>query len=182
VIALFAAVAALVINVPDSGRIVGVGGFHPRQNLGTTHFPGGVAPIRRNAIKAFGKPDQKDRNGCANKWSKLKLRLITEDFGGGKPCVGTTPIQFLEVSSRFRWVTERGLRVGDSLDRVRELYPELKRYSDLFGKSPAWRNNWALVLEPSAVGGPPNLIDRLSAVIRGRKVTLLRVSPYGAGD
>ena len=41
---------------------------------------------------------------------------------------------------------------------------------------------WALVLEPSDVGGPPNLIDRLSAEIRKRKVVSLTVSPYGAGD
>ncbi len=176
------AAGPLTIEVPDSGQIVRVGGFHPRQNLGRTHFPGGVAPIRRNAIKAFGKPDRKDRNGCANKWAALKLRLITADFSGGAPCRATTPIQQLEVSSRSHWITERGLQVGDSLDKVRRLYPELKRYSDLYGKNAAWRYDWALVLEPSDVAGPPNVIDRLSAVIRGRKVKLLRVSPYGAGD
>ena len=38
------------------------------------------------------------------------------------------------------------------------------------------------MLEPSQVGGPPNLIDRLCAEIRGRKVVSLTVSPYGAGD
>jgi hypothetical protein len=106
---------------------------------------------------------------------------VTADFGGGPPCAPTTPIQHLEISSR-RWSTERGLRVGDSLDRVRELYPELRRFSDLFGPAPAWRYEWALVLEPSQVGGPPNLIDRLTAVIRQRRVQSLRVSPYGAGD
>ncbi len=45
-----------------------------------------------------------------------------------------------------------------------------------------YRYEWALVLESSQVGGPPNLIDRLSAEIRGRKVKSFTVSPYGAGD
>jgi hypothetical protein len=171
----------LVIEVRDSGRIVRVGDFRPRQFLGENTFPGGVAPTRRNAIRAFGRPDMRDRQGCPNRWRRLRLRLVTADFGGGPPCAPGTPIQRLQISSR-RWSTERGLRVGDSLDRVRELYPELRRFSDLYGPAPAWRHEWALVLEPSRVGGPPNLIDRLSAVIRQRRVRSLRVSPYGGGD
>ena len=54
--------------------------------------------------------------------------------------------------------TERGLKIGDSLDRVRELYPELQRFSDLYGQG-VGRYEWALVLEVSPVGGPPNLLD-----------------------
>jgi hypothetical protein len=176
-----AAPGPLIIEVPDSGRIVRVGAFKPRQFLGEHHFPGGVAPIRRTAIRAFGRPDRRDAQGCPNRWRRLRLRLVTADFGGGPACAPATPVQHVEIFSR-RWRTERGLRVGDSLDRVRELYPELRRFSDLFGPAPAWRYDWALVLEPSRVGGPPNLIDRLSAVIRDRRVRYLRVSPYGAGD
>ena len=172
---------ALTIEVRDSGRIVRVADFKPRQFLGETRFPGGVAPTRRNAIRAFGTPDRNDAQGCPNRWWRLGLSLVTADFGGGPPCAPTTAIQHLVIRSH-RWSTERGLRVGDSLDRVRELYPELRRFSDLYGRAPGWRYDWALVLEPSQVGGPPNLIDRLSAVIRQRRVQALRVSPYGAGD
>jgi hypothetical protein len=81
-----------------------------------------------------------------------------------------------------QWTTERGLKIGDSLDRVRELYPELKRFNDLYGKNKFWQYSWALVLEESQVGGPPNVIDRLAAEIRDRKIRSLTVSPYGAGD
>jgi hypothetical protein len=178
---VLAASASTTIEVPDSGRIVRVGDFRPKQRLGETSFPGGVAPIRRNAIKAYGKPDGKSPQGCPNKWKKLGVRMVTADFGGGPPCAATTPIQQLVITGS-RWSTERGLRIGDSLDRVRELYPELKRFSDLYGESSAYRYDWALVLEPSQVAGPPNLIDRLSAKIRARKVVSLTVSPYGAGD
>jgi hypothetical protein len=178
---VLAASASTTIEVQDSGRIVRVGDFRPKQRLGETSFPGGVAPIRGNAIKAYGKPDGKSPQGCPNKWKKLGVRMVTADFGGGPPCAATTPIQQLVITGS-RWSTERGLRIGDSLDRVRELYPELKRFSDLYGESSAYRYDWALVLEPSQVAGPPNLIDRLSAKIRARKVVSLTVSPYGAGD
>jgi hypothetical protein len=170
-----------VIEVQDSGRIVRVGDFRPRQNLGEQSFPGGVRPIRRNAIRAYGRPDKRDANGCGNIWRRYGLRLITADFGGGPPCRNSTPIQRIVITSP-RWTTERGLRVGDSLDKVRQLYPELQRFTELYGNERVWRYEWALVLEPSPVGGPPNLIDRLSAEIRGRKVRSLTVSPFGAGD
>jgi hypothetical protein len=178
---VFAAAGSTTIDVPDSGRIVRVGDFRPKQRLGETSFPGGVAPIRRNAIKAYGRPDGKSPSGCPNKWKTLGVRMVTADFGGGPPCARTTPIQQLVITGS-RWTTERGLRIGESLDRVRELYPELKRFSDLYGPAPAYRYQWALVLEPSQVAGPPNLIDRLAATIRGRRVVSLTVSPYGAGD
>jgi hypothetical protein len=178
---LLAAAPPTVINVPDSGRIVAVGSFHPKQRLGEHHFPGGVTPNRRNAIKAYGKPDGKSPQGCPNKWKTLGVRMITADFGGGPACAPTTPVQQLVITGR-QWSTERGLKIGDSLDRVRELYPELERFNDLYGKNALWKHSWALVLEESQVGGPPNLIDRLAAEIRDRKVRSFTVSPYGAGD
>jgi len=189
VLTAFALTAALLtaqapdttINVPDSGQIVAVGNFHPKQRLGENSFGGGVTPNRRNAIKAYGKPDGKSPQGCPNKWRKLGVRLVTADFGGGPSCAKTTPVQRIVVTGA-QWMTERGLKVGDSLDRVRALYPELKRFNDLYGRNTYWLYSWALVLEESQVGGPPNVIDRLSAEIRDRKVRSFTVSPYGAGD
>jgi hypothetical protein len=178
---LFAAPASTVIDVRDSGRIVRIGDFRPKQYLGERTFPGGAVPNRRNAIRAFGKPDGKSPQGCPNKWKRLGVRVVTADFGGGPACAGSTPVQQVVITGT-RWRTERGLKIGDSLDRVRELYPELRRFNDLYGANRAWRYDWALVLEESQVGGPPNLIDRLSAEIRGRRVKSFTISPYGAGD
>ena len=79
-------------------------------------------------------------------------------------------------------MTERGLRVGDSLDRVRELYPELERFTDLYGDARGL---------PLRVGARARAVagrraaepDRpAEAEIRKRKVVSLTVSPYGAGD
>jgi hypothetical protein len=170
------------IEVPDSGEIVRVGDFRPRQYLGDLDFRRGVVPNRRNAIRAFGRPDGKSPQGCPNKWKQLGVRIVVADFGGGPVCAGSTRIQTLVITGK-RWRTERGLKIGDSLDRVRQLYPELERFSELYDiDTERYRRTWALVLEPSRVGGPPNLLDRLSAEIRGRKVRSLTVSPYGAGD
>ncbi|HEX6024280.1 MAG TPA: hypothetical protein VFZ00_19990 [Solirubrobacter sp.] len=176
------AATSFTIDVRDTGEIRRVGDLRPKQYLGEGDFKNaGVVPNRRNAIRAFGRPDRKDANGCGNIWRRLGLRLITADFSGGPPCTPRTRIQQIEITSK-RWTTERGLRVGDSLDRVRELYPKVRRFTDLYGEAGPYRYRWALVLEPSRVGGPPNLIDRLSAEIRKRKVVSLTVSPYGAGD
>jgi hypothetical protein len=182
-VALTAALLApsTTIEIPDSGRIVRVGDFRPKQRLGEHDFPGGVAPNRRNAIKAYGSPDGKSPSGCPNKWKHLGVRIVTADFGGGPACAATTPVQRIVITGR-QWTTERGLKIGDSLDRVRELYPELERFAELYGNQQLWRYSWALVLEESQVGGPPNVIDRLAAEIRGRKVRSFTVSPYGAGD
>ncbi len=189
-LAALAATAALAgaqdtsrtIEVRDSGQIVRVGAFKPRQYLGDEGFSRGVVPNRRNAIRAFGRPDGKNPQGCPNKWKQLGVRMVVADFGGGPACAGGTRIQILVITGRT-WQTERGLRIGDSLDRVRELYPELARFSELYDiDAPVYRYTWGLVFEPSQVGGPPNLLDRLSAEIRGRKVRSFTVSPYGAGD
>jgi hypothetical protein len=182
-VALTAALLApsTTIEVADSGRIVRVGAFHPKQRLGEHAFPGGVTPNRRNAIKAFGKPDGKSPQGCPNKWKKLGVRIVTADFGGGPPCAATTPVQQIVITGR-QWSTERGLKIGDSIDRARELYPEIASFNKLYGRNKYWRSDWALVLEESQVGGPPNLIDRLAATIRNRTIRSLKVSPYGAGD
>jgi hypothetical protein len=179
---VFVAAGSTTIEVPDSGHIVRVGDFRPKQRLGETQFPGGVAPTRRNAIKAYGPLDPPGPSGCSRKWKKLGVRMVNADYDGGAPCAPWTAIQTLVITGR-QWKTERGLKIGDSLDRVRELYPELIRFKELLGEDiKAYRYEWALVLEPSPAGGPPNLLDRLSANIRARKVVSLTVSPYGAGD
>src|SRR5918998_5691489 len=106
-LAALAATAALaaqdtsrVIEVPDSGQIVRVGAFRPRQYLGDEDFPGGVTPNRRNAIRAYGRPDGKSPEGCPNKWKTLGVRMVVADFGGGPPCAAGTRIQNLIITGR----------------------------------------------------------------------------------
>lgn len=179
--AVSSAQAPSIIEVPDSGHIVRVGDFRPRQALGDLDFEGGVTPSRRNAIKVFGRPDGKDPRGCPNKWKAIGLRMLAANFGGGSQCASSTRIQKLYAKGP-NWHTERGLKIGDSLDRVRGLYPELMSYRDwLDSNRREYRNRWVLVFEPSEISGPPG-VERLSIKTRNRAVTEFEVSIYGAGD
>ena len=81
----------MIVEVPDSGHIVRVGDFRPRQALGDLDFSGGVTPSRRNAIKVFGRPDGKDPRGCPNKWKALGLRMIATTFDTGSQVQGLDP-------------------------------------------------------------------------------------------
>jgi hypothetical protein len=179
--AFASAQAPLIIEVPDSGHIVRVGDFHPRQALGDLDFDGGVTPSRRNAISVFGRPDGKDPRGCPNKWQTIGLRMLAANFGGGSQCASSTRIQKLYAKGPS-WQTERGLKIGDSLDRARELYPELMSYREWLDSSRReYRNHWVLVFEPSEINGPPG-VERLSIVTKHRLVREFEVSIYGAGD
>ena len=127
----------LTIEVPDSGRDRPRRRLPPEQRLGRDRLPGGVTPNRRNAIKAYGQPDGKNPQGCPNKWKTLGLRMVTADFGGGPACAAHDAGPAAR-DHRRAVATERGLKVGDSLDRVRELYPELQQLpNDLYGDEQA---------------------------------------------
>src|SRR4051812_1164528 len=103
--AVLLAATSTTIDVRDSGHIVRVGDFKPKQYLGEHSFKGGVVPTRGNAIKAYGRADKKDSSGCGNIWRKLGVRLVTADFGGGAPCVSSTPVQRIEITAS-KWQTE----------------------------------------------------------------------------
>ena len=60
----FAAPASTTIDVPDSGRIVRVGDFPPEAApRGDIVSQAASTPIRRNAIKAYGKPGRQEPAG-----------------------------------------------------------------------------------------------------------------------
>ena len=107
------AATSFTIDVRDTGEIRRVGDLKPKQYLGEEGFNNGVVPNRRNAIRAYGRPDRRDENGCGNIWRRLGLQLITADFSGGPPCTDRTRIQRIEITSD-EWVTERGQRVADA--------------------------------------------------------------------
>ena len=87
-------------------------------------FSGGVAPNRRNAIKVRP-PTASDPLGCPNKWKTLGVRIVAADFGGGPPARRSTPIRCSRSPARSG-STERGLKIGDSLDRVRARIPSVE--------------------------------------------------------
>jgi hypothetical protein len=94
------------------------------------------------AVSVFGKPSSRgalrDSNFCTVRWRRLGLDM---DFVGSlAPC---TPAHLraegwygATFHSR-RWIVHRGLRVGDSVARMRRLYPKAK-FSDAPPEDPRW--------------------------------------------
>lgn len=112
----------------------------PQERVGRFVLDGENAMQR--AVRIFGRPDrlksqqapQGPRGGCAARWSRLGL-TISFGFGGYSPgavdaCQQRRQTIALEGTvSSPRWITRRGLRVGDRSSRIRTLYPNAVRRS-----------------------------------------------------
>lgn len=95
------------------------------------------------AVKAFGPPSSRgsenQSNVCIARWQRLALEI---HFSGWptNPCATKRLRKSgwweARVYSR-RWQTDRGLRVGDSEQRLRRLYPKA-RFSDKPPIQPSW--------------------------------------------
>jgi len=115
------ALAALTIAAPAASaeptfiivRDVSVGGF-PRD--------GTVA----NAIQTFGQPTTREDvefDQCRLTWPRDGLTMITYYTGGElDPCGPGGRHKSSSVTDR-RWRTSAGLKMGDTLQRLRNLYP-----------------------------------------------------------
>ena len=83
------------------------------------------------AIRAFGKPilTASADGFCDAWWAGLGLRIRFYNLGGEDPCSRATGF-FGEAWITTRgWRTSKGLAMGDSLARLRELFPTAKRHA-----------------------------------------------------
>ncbi len=124
------------------------------------------------AVRAFSRPTSRgaDGNLCIVRWTRLGLEM---DFASSasSPCSTSS----LSQSSWFgatvyagRWRTDRGLGIGDTVTRLRRLYPKAT-YRD----QPPAPPTWILVSVPGEVG--PTVY--LQAYVWGGRVTALEVPP-----
>jgi len=122
------------------------------------------------AVSAFGTPSATVRigdSGCRLRWSRLGLTISFYNLGGQDACGRATGFFQTATISGSGWRTAQGLRIGDGLARVRQLFPKAERHG----------NRWWLVPRfTQATGRYPGL----SAGIRGGKVADFQVI-YGAG-
>jgi len=170
------------IRVAEDGTILDLGGFRPQQYLGTKSPGQGVTPTLGNAVKAFGAPASRvagepDGPGCLTQWPKLALRAESEDFGASnRPCANRAGVQHFTVigTGAKQWATDRGLRVGDDVETLEELYPEAE-------VDQQQEHTYRLIEEPSPIGDEGR-VERLSAGVYDGRVVSLIVSPYGAGE
>jgi hypothetical protein len=94
--------------------------------LGRFH-PGRDASLGR-AIRAFGKPSSRhSRQGgsaCEVRWTKLRLHIKFANYGGLDACSRRGGLaQSVRIARSGKWRTTRNLRVDDSVDQLRHLYP-----------------------------------------------------------
>lgn len=154
-----AVLAALVVPVAhgaaDPVRVKGI------EQIGALRIlPSAPADARR----VFGKPlsTAKSEQGCSLRWTGLSIGYYT--LLDKNPCVDGS---FESAAVSRDWVTDRGLRRGDTLARAKALYPR-------------WRSGgktsiWLIARNSPAIG-----VYGLSARIReGRLVTLDLYNPQG---
>jgi hypothetical protein len=150
---------------------------NPARSWGVTylgHWHVAAHPEYGKAVHALGTPTSvanPDIPGCAATWAGLGLRIQFESFGGGTSCAdGRAQSAVVKgADGRSSWRTQRGLRVGDGLRKLRRLYPNARR-------KPSAR---VIVYQENPVLGDGSIV---TAVIRHRKVASFRLWLGGAGD
>jgi hypothetical protein len=118
---------------------------------------------------AFGKPSRltATQDGCVALWGPIGLRVTLYNLGGKNPCKPKTGYFSTAVMSGTRWSTNKGLRVGASVARLKQLYPKAKLRGAAY---------WLVPRFTQATGSYPGL----AANVAGGKVTSFQVI-YGAG-
>jgi hypothetical protein len=129
------------------------------------------APSLKRAKAAFGKPTRvlAISIACSVEWRSRGLRMNLVDLNRtGKPCQNGAAISAVMTSKK--WHTTKGLHVGDSLARLRHLYPKSKF---------RLRVGWWLVTRKACgeVGGQP--YGSLVAIVTAKHVSglLLTIAP-----
>jgi len=159
----------LVVSVRADGVVTQLGPMHPGPLRSAADAE--RRATYRAAVKAFGHPGALRRRGkedCAARWFRYGLRIELVDYSSRVACVDGGWIQVASMTSR-RWVTDEGLRIGDGLADLRDLYPDAERHG----------SKWWLVRAYSEIG-EPGWYGALTAVVHGGTVTGF-VAWVGAG-
>ena len=128
----------------------------------------------RGMIAAFDQPSTvrrgtRYREICYVAWRPIGLRVTLYNLGGSNPCLPATG-HFSEALMATRiWRTSMGLRIGDSLARLRALYRNESRHG-------AW---WWLITRRSPYGAGGSYPGLAAKVGRGRVVAFAVRYPAG---
>jgi hypothetical protein len=139
------------------------------------HVVGGLRMGRGTvdqAIARFGAPTLKRSRppACVMTWPALGLTISFLDFGGATPCAKGAPVA-ATITSRAQWRTALGLRVGDTVARLKTLFPRAVPHTGSFS---AVTGFWLVPRHACGeVGGDP--YPGLLARIRNGRVSALVV-------
>jgi hypothetical protein len=104
----------------------------------------------KGAVRAFGHPSYRKPDSavsCTVGWSSKGLRIYfrSVDHACRAKRLATAEYSGATILSR-RWSVDRGLRVGDSFDRMRKLYPLSEQRDEHHPHR--WRVRSALAVQP----------------------------------
>ena len=137
---------------------------------------GGVRIARADLADArarFGAPSTARPAGparCVATWRRLGLTLAFLDLSGGAPC-RTGVLVRATITSRGAWRTARGLRKGDSVARLRLLYPQATYRRRAAGVG--WTGWWLVTRRACELGGYEPYPGLLARVRDGRVAALV---------
>lgn len=132
--------------------------------LGDTSV-GGLRIARADLADArarFGAPSSARREGpsCVASWRRIGLTLTFLDLSGANACRSGSLVR-ATITSRGAWRTGKGLRKGDSVARLRRLYPKATYRRHIA----PWTGYWLVTRRACELGGfePfPGLLARIS--------------------
>jgi hypothetical protein len=147
----------------------------------------GTTPTFAAAVAAFGRETSCTRLEklpafARAEWRELGLRMVFGSYGpgGAHPCRARRSV-FLDNARAYgkQWQTSRGLKVGDSLAKLRRLYPQARLRT--YTRGVASVHGWWLVVRRSRVPDD-HQVPALLATIRANRVTALVVNVHAEGD
>ncbi|HET9507743.1 MAG TPA: hypothetical protein VFO81_07355 [Gaiellaceae bacterium] len=124
-----------------------------------------------DARARFGAPTATRREppyGCVATWRALGLTLLFLELSDRNPCAAGVMLR-ATVTSRGAWRTSKGLRKGDSIARLRLLYPRAAHRSG-FGP---WTGYWLVTRRSCELGGFQPYPGLLARVRNGRVAALI---------
>ena len=132
------------------------------------------------AVRALGAANEVHAHNSGNSctgtgtWSGLGLRIVFTSFGGDPYCQGARAQtgKISGAAGRRHWRTTRGLRVGDSLGKLKRLYPRAKK----------GHGEWAIVYSLHSVFAEGSRLDIVTAQIKRNRVFAFKLWIGGAGD
>jgi hypothetical protein len=122
----------------------------------------------RAAIDAYGTPTSRlpyEGQACIVVWSEFGIRITFSHVVSTTPCDGRG-CHSETILTSSKWKTDKGLHVGDSLKRLRQVYRRAKLFIS---------QRWTLISRPFAGTRLPTL---LATINKGRIVAFVVRSPW----
>jgi hypothetical protein len=132
------------------------------------------------AVRALGAASQvhvqTHGNSCTGTgvWRRFGLRILFTSFTSDPYCarVRAQTGTISGAAGRRHWQTARGLQVGDTLGKLKRLYP----------KAIKGRGGWAIVYSLHSVIAEGSRLDIVTAQVKSNHVTSFKLWFGGAGD